>query len=211
MTEQEVRQLVKDSGVRLIENKLVQGTWGNISIRLDDTHMVVTPSGLDYIRLKPSDMVVVNIETMEYDSPIKPTSEKKLHAAILRERKDINAVIHSHPSYCCSVAASRVEMPVMSEEMQRLIGGSAKVAAYGLPGTKKLTEATMLGLKDRNACFMANHGMMACGKDIDEAFLVCKVLEESSRLFIEKQCSTKLGKSIFAFGDLEKIFAEKFN
>ncbi|MDD3946548.1 MAG: class II aldolase/adducin family protein [Clostridia bacterium] len=79
MTEKEIRQAVKDAGVRLIESGLVQGTWGNISIRLDEKHMVVTPSGLDYIRLTPEDMVVVDIDTLEYDSPIKPTSEKKIH------------------------------------------------------------------------------------------------------------------------------------
>ena len=84
MTESEVRQAVKDAGVKLLENNLVQGTWGNISIRLDDKKMVVTPSGMDYIRMRPEDTVVVDIETLEYVSDEKPTSEKKKHAAIYR-------------------------------------------------------------------------------------------------------------------------------
>ena len=86
MTEAEIRQAVKDAGVKLLESNLVQGTWGNISIRIDDKKMVVTPSGMDYIRMRPEDTVVVDIETLEYTSDVKPTSEKKIHAAIYRDK-----------------------------------------------------------------------------------------------------------------------------
>lgn len=206
MTEKEIRQAVKDAGVRLIESGLVQGTWGNISIRLDEKHMVVTPSGLDYIRLTPEDMVVVDIDTLEYDSPIKPTSEKKIHAAIYRERKDINAVIHSHPLHCSSVAAARREIPVMSPEMQQLVGGSARTGKYGLPGTKKLTAGTVEALQGRNACLQANHGVIACADSIEKAFEVCRVMEESAKLFIERETKNILGKKNIADGDIIEAF-----
>lgn len=211
MTEKDVRQAVKDAGVRLLENNLVQGTWGNISIRLDEKRMVVTPSGLDYIRLKPEDMVVVDIETLEYNSPIKPTSEKKIHAAIYRDRKDINAVIHSHPPASSSVAAARREMPVMSDEMQKYIGGSVKVGKYGLPGRKGLTAATVEALQGRNACFMANHGICACASSIEEAFEVCRVLEESSKRFLESEAMKVTGEKEFNLDVLETAFKMKIN
>lgn len=123
MTESEVRQAVKDAGVKLLENNLVQGTWGNISIRLDDKKMVVTPSGMDYIRMRPEDTVVVDIETLEYVSEVKPTSEKKIHAAIYRDRPEIGAVIHSHPLWSSAAAAARMEIPVLSEEHKKLLVG----------------------------------------------------------------------------------------
>ena len=63
--EQKLREALVCYGVKLVEEGLVQGTWGNISVRLDDRHMLVTPSGLDYLRLTPADMVKVNIETLE--------------------------------------------------------------------------------------------------------------------------------------------------
>lgn len=194
MNEQEIRQAVKDAGVRLLKSGLVQGTWGNISIRLDEDRMVVTPSGLDYIRLKPEDMVVVDINTLEYNSPIKPTSEKKIHAAIYRDRKDINAVIHSHPLNCSSVAAARKEIPVMSEKMQELVGGDIKVGHYGLPGTKKLTAGAVEALKGRNGCLLANHGVVACAASIDGAFEVCQVMEDSAKQFIEYKAREILNK-----------------
>lgn len=208
MTENEIRQAVKDAGVRLVASGLVQGTWGNISIRLDDNRMVVTPSGLDYTRLKPEDMVVVDINTLEYDSPIKPTSEKKIHAAVYRERKDINAVIHSHPLNCSSVAAARVELPVMSSEMEKLVGGSARVGEYGLPGTKKLTAATVAALGGRNACLMANHGVLTCAGSIDEAFEVCRIMEESAGLFIAQAAGKILKKDKTVARDIIEAFCD---
>ncbi|MFI3228902.1 MAG: class II aldolase/adducin family protein [Bacillota bacterium] len=210
MTEKEVRQAVKDAGIKLLDSGLTQGTWGNISIRLDKDHMVVTPSGLDYIALKPEDMIVVDINTLEYTSDIKPTSEKKIHAAIYRSRPDINAVIHSHPQCCSSVAATRTELPVMSEEMQQKVGGCVRVGGYGLPGTKKLTIATVDALgTDRNACLMANHGMCACATSIEEAFDVCRIVEECSVKFVEQKTLELTKGTKFNIDLLAKAYASK--
>lgn len=211
MTEQELRKIVKDAGVRLLKENLVQGTWGNISVRIDDKKMLVTPSGMDYIRMREEDLVVVDIYTLEYDSPVKPTSEKKIHAAIYRQRPDIGAVIHSHPSYCCSVASARLDMPVTDEEVKKLVGsGLIHMGNYALSSTKKLTHATIEALGKNNACFMANHGMMACGKDMEDAFAVCRAMEEGSKKFIEAQCAKRLGKDEFEEGDFERLFRQRY-
>jgi L-fuculose-phosphate aldolase len=66
MKEKELRNLVKESGVRLVKEGLVRGTWGNVSVRFDEKSMIVTPSGLDYMSLTPEDMVLVDINTLEY-------------------------------------------------------------------------------------------------------------------------------------------------
>lgn len=209
--EQELRELLVAAGNRLVEENLVQGTWGNISVRLDESKMLVSPSGLDYGRLTPSDMVVVDINTLEYDpNGRKPTSEKKIHAAIYRDRPEIGAAIHSHPMTCSVIASTNLELPVMSEKMKKLVGGSAKVGKYGLPSTKKLTNGTIEALKGRNACFMANHGIMACGKDLDEAFDTCAIMEESSKLFIQKKAEEMSGKP-FNENTIEELFLSKYS
>lgn len=204
--EKELRQLVKDAGVRLVRTGLVQGTWGNISVRLDGKRMIVTPSGLDYDRLTPEDMVIVNIETMEYEGKLKPTSEKKVHAAIYRERPEINAVIHSHPINCSVISAARVELPVMSDEMLKYVKGSAKIGSYGLPSTNKLNEGTLKALVGRNACIMANHGVVACGETLEDAFETCRVMEESSKAFIAQEAVKKMGASQYSPDLCEKYF-----
>ena len=211
MTEAEIRQAVKDAGVKLLESNLVQGTWGNISIRIDDKKMVVTPSGMDYIRMRPEDTVVVDIETLEYTSEVKPTSEKKIHAAIYRDRPEIGAVIHSHPLWSSAVAAARVEMPVKDERHRKLIGESVRPGAYGLPGTKKLTEGAVEAMKGRNACFLANHGIIACAPTIDEAFEVCKAMEECSKNYIESFVKKELNKDKVSVEDIFTVFYKKLN
>lgn len=209
--EMQLRKAVKDAGVRLLKSNLVQGTWGNISIRLDDEHMLITPSGLDYLSLQPEDMVVMNFNTMEYKGDRKPSGEKDIHAGLLRERKDINVVMHSHPTECSALSAAGVDLPIVSEEMKKYVKGIAKVSSYALPSTKKLAEATIKAMEGINACLMANHGMLSVGSTIDETFETCRVMEESAKIYIDqladKQSSIK--------GDSKEkrkdIFRKKYN
>lgn len=208
-TELEIRQQVKNAGVQMLKENLVQGTWGNISIRLDNKHMVVTPSGLDYLSLKPEDLPIVNIDTLEWTGPRKPTSERKIHAAILKDRPDINVVLHSHPTQCSIMASTRLNLPVMSEKMQKYVGGDAKCAKYGFAGTKKLTKNTVKAMKGRNACLLANHGMFACGATLEDAFEACRVMEESSILYIEQMAMQKMNASEYTPELSHKLFLKK--
>ena len=145
----------------------------------------------------------------EYESAVKSTSEKKIHAAIYARRSDIGAIIHSHPLWCSSVAAARREMPVQSAEMEKLVGGSARSAEYAFPGTKKLMEGAVAALDGgRNACFLSNHGMIACAKDLDGAFEVCRVMEESAMLFIKKEAGAVLGREALGSDDIIEAFGK---
>ncbi|MDE6474966.1 MAG: class II aldolase/adducin family protein [Clostridia bacterium] len=208
--EVELRQVIKDSGVGLLAENLVQGTWGNTAVRLDKDYMLVTPTGLDYIALTPEDMPVVQIsDPSVWAHGKKPTSERKIHAAILQAREEINATIHSHPIFCSVLASARIELPVMSEEMQKLVGGTCKVGAYGLPGTKKLKNGTVEAMQGRNACFMANHGVFCAGKDMDEAFEIIRIMEKSCYEYIQ-QCTLKAtGKEVYSDELLFDYFVEQ--
>lgn len=195
----ELRQLVKDSGVKLLEENLVQGTWGNISVRLDEDHMLVTPTGLDYNHLTPEDMPVVQIsDPSVWSDGKKPTSERKIHAAVLASRPEINACIHSHPVFATIMASCRMELPAFTDELQNVMGGDVKVGAYGLPGTKKLKEGTVAAMQGRNACFMANHGVFCVGKTMEEAFNVLRVLEKSVYAFIQQKTLEKTGEKEYS-------------
>lgn len=168
--ELELRKTLVEYGIKLLREGLVQGTWGNLSIRLDDEYMLVTPSGLDYERLTPYDMVKVNINTLEYDGDIKPTSEKGLHAEIYKRRPDAGSVIHTHSKYACVFAAAEKDL---CDEV--------KLAGYGLPGTKKLKNNTADALGDGFGAIMSHHGMIVCGRDIEDAFNNCIKLEEMAK------------------------------
>lgn len=198
-TERKLRQVIKDSGVNLLKENLVQGTWGNTAVRLDEDHMLVTPTGLDYIQLMPEDMPIVQISDPSiWSEGKKPTSERKIHASVMQARPEINATIHSHPVYCSILASCRIELPVMSEKMRQLVGGNVKVGAYGLPGTKKLKVGTVAAIEGRNACFMANHGVFCAGKDMDEAFEIMRIMEQSSYQYIQEMTLKLTGEKTYS-------------
>ena len=187
IAESDAKSVVCEAGKRLLRENLVSGTWGNLSLRMDDENMIITPSGKPYELLSPEDMVRVNYRTLSWDGESKPSSELKLHAAIYLDRKDANAVIHTHQPNASTVAAARREVPPILDDMAQIIGPSVRVAAYALPNTKKIVRKTLRALSGRNAALMANHGAVCIGRDMEEAFLVCQVLEKACRAFIEAE------------------------
>ncbi len=171
--ELQLREKLVDYGKKLVATGLVQGTWGNLSARLDNQFMLVTPSGLYYERLTPAHMVKVNIETLEYDGSLKPTSEKGLHAEIYKRRPDAFGVIHTHSKFASVFAAAEKD-----------VSDQVKLAAYGLAGTKALKNHTADALGQNYGCVMSHHGMVVCGTSLEDAFENCKRLE--------KECEDKL-------------------
>ena len=182
-----MRRQVIEGGLRLLKEGLVARTWGNISIRVDDTHMLITPSGRTYEELESKDIVLVNYHTSEHEGPVKPSSEKELHCEIYRTRKKVHAVIHTHQMNASTVAAAQREVPPILDDMTQIIGPTVRVAEYALPSTKKITKKTVKALKGRNAALMANHGAVCVGRDLEEAFVVCQVLEKACKAFIEAE------------------------
>jgi L-fuculose-phosphate aldolase len=186
---EEARRIVCEAGKRLITNSLVGGTWGNISCRVNDTRMAITPSGMSYETLTPDDIAMVDFgaEKVTWEGKHKPSAEMKLHIAIYRERKNIGAVIHSHSLNASTVAVARRDVPPILDDMVQIIGPTIRVAEYALPSTKKIVKKTMAALKGRNAALMANHGAVCIGRDMEEAFTCTFVLEKTCKAFIEAE------------------------
>ena len=185
--ETELRQKLVDYGNKLVETGLVQGTWGNLSIRLNDKYMLVTPSGLDYTRLTAADMVKVDLQTMKHEGGLKPTSEKGLHAAIYRERPAVNAIVHTHSRYCSMFAAAQAELPVEDTEAQKVFGTSIGLAKYAKAGSDKLAKYTAAALGRNFGALMSNHGMVTCGADMESAFANCQLMEKTAEVYIESR------------------------
>lgn len=185
LTEDEARKLVCEGGQKLLAEGLVARTWGNVSVRLDKERFVITPSGRNYEELTPEDMVVVDIKTGNYQSTLKPSAERKLHAAIYRERPLIGAVIHTHQTNASVVAAARRDIPAILDDQVQILGPSVRVAEYALPSTNKIVRKTLKALRGRTAALMANHGAICIGTTLDDAFAACLVLEKTCKAFIE--------------------------
>ncbi len=183
----EEKNIVCEAGRQLMERGLVEGTWGNCSLRIDDRLMAVTPSGRRYEDMTANDIVVMDYHTLEVLGDIKPSSEKKLHAELYRTRKRINAVIHTHQPHASTVAAARREVPPILDDQAQILGPSVRCADYALPNTKKIVKTTVKALKGRYAALMANHGAITLGRTMEEAIVAALVLEKACKAFIEAE------------------------
>ncbi|MFZ7104516.1 MAG: class II aldolase/adducin family protein [Peptococcaceae bacterium] len=171
-------------GKKMLHLGLVAATWGNISLKSQDSNIFITPSGMDYEHLVPDDIVKVNREGKIIAGWRKPSSELLLHLEIYRARSDVNAVIHTHSLYAGAYAAARKEILPLIEDMAQVIGGTVEVAEYALPGTAELAQNAVKALGIKGAVLLANHGAVGVGKDLEEAFKACLLLEKTAHIGI---------------------------
>ncbi|HUI69628.1 MAG TPA: class II aldolase/adducin family protein [Spirochaetia bacterium] len=186
MDERGAREAVRAAGVKLVEEGLVAGTWGNVSVRFSDTEMAITPSGFDYLSMRAEDVVIVSFVTGEALGG-KPSTEKKLHMEIYRTRREVNAVVHTHSMSASTVAAARREVPPILDDLAQIVGPTLRVADYAIPGTGRMGRAVLRALRGRMAALMANHGAVALGRTIEEALLCARIVEKGCRAFIEAE------------------------
>lgn len=210
MEESNARKLLVDTGRKLLETGLVARTWGNISCRLDDDNIVITPSGLDYTKTSEEDIVRLNISTGQWQGIHKPSGEKRVHIAAYQVFPDVNFVIHTHQTYATAVGLAGFEHLDISGEEEEKLGG-IKLAAYGLPGTKKLTQNVRAAMQaGARVVLMKNHGVLICGSSRDEAFEKAMLLEEICRRNIKGNFEASRKEASGKAGELLGAVREKF-
>lgn len=168
---------------RLVTDRLITGTAGNISLRVPDG-LLITPSGLPYDSLAPADLCVLTVDGDVVAGHREPSSESQLHVAAYAAVPEANAVVHFHGLYSTAVATARTELPVIHYYAVRL-GGVVPVAPYHTFGSQALADGVGQALHGRRAALMANHGAVTVGRTLDEAFGNALLLEWLCHLFIE--------------------------
>lgn len=202
---QEIKESVAETGRILLSKKLVARTWGNFSCRIDATHFAITPSGLGYENLKADDIPLFNMEDETYVGPVKPSSEKRIHAACYAQYSDVNFVIHTHQNYGTAIGLVGTDELELIDEEKNLLG-KITVASYGLPGTKKLKKGVEEALKSGSrTILMIHHGAIILGKDREDAIHKAEVLENVCKRAFDKkvvQTADVQSDSVFS-ADLE--------
>jgi len=179
----EIRKKVVEIGLKILNSGLVVGTWGNISSRVPGEDLVaITPSGMNYDTLEPTDVVLVDLDGQIADGNRKPSIEVPMHLAVYRARQDVKAIIHTHSPYATAMAAAHKPIPGAVEDLVQIVGGGVRVCEYALPGTQELGINTVKALDGRNAVLLANHGMLGAGRDLDEALKTCHVVEKAAQV-----------------------------
>ena len=173
------------AGKEMLRRGLTVETFGNLSIRDPETGLVyLTPSAMAYHTITEEDVVVMDLKGSVVEGSRKPTIEKEVHLSLYRAHPEVNAIIHTHPVHSQVFAVLRKPIPPVMDEAAQVLGGTVKVADYGLPGTKELADNVCRAMEGRvRACLMANHGAVCEGANMEQAFKVCTVLEMTAEVY----------------------------
>lgn len=160
-----------------------QGMAGNVGARLGDG-LLVTPSGLAYDGMKPSDIVFLDKDGRPAGKR-KPSSEWRFHYDILCARDDVGAVLHAHAPYCTALACLGREIPAFHYMVAVAGGDSIRCAPYATFGGQELSDNALAALDGRKACLLANHGMICIDRDLDGVLALAVEVEALARQYCQ--------------------------
>jgi L-fuculose-phosphate aldolase len=184
MTHAALRRNLADTARAMSRRGLSQGTSGNLSVRVADG-LLITPSAVPYDAMGPESMVLLDPQGQVIDpagqvSPPaghRPSTEWRLHSAILAARPEVNAVVHTHSMFCTTLACLRMEIPAFHYMVALAGGESIRCAPYARFGTAALADQALAALDGRRACLLANHGMVALGPTPGDALALAVEVE----------------------------------
>jgi L-fuculose-phosphate aldolase len=207
MLMKEERELIVEYGKKLISAGLTKGTGGNLSIfSRKERIFAITPSGIDYYDIKPEDVVVLNLKGEKVEGDMKPSSEVEMHRVFYERRNDIDAIIHTHTMYATTLACLNWSLPPV-HYMIATAGLDVRCAKYATYGTKELAENAYEAMIDRKAVLLANHGLLAGGMNLAEAFNITEEIEYCAELYYRTKC---IGNPVILPEDEMKLMIEKF-
>ena len=165
---------------RLYRQRLTTTSGGNISVR-NGGSILITPSGIDKGRIMADQIGIVTMDgTPDPDNKFKMSIECGMHLEIYRRRPDVNAIVHAHPVTACSFAAAELPINTHLGSESYAILGEVAIADYALMGTDALAAVTGAAAEKANCLLMRNHGALAVGRTLLEAFDRLEVLENTA-------------------------------
>ena len=178
---------------------------GNISIRYEDGFLI-TPSGVKYSHLKNDDIVFVSLDGKYNEKKNKPSSEWRFHKDIYLNKKEANAIVHSHSTYATAVSTHGKSIPAFHYMVALAGGNDIKCADYATFGTDELSKNIINALENRKACLMSNHGQVVFDSSLDKAFELAEEVENICHQYIN---ALKIGTpKILSFEEM-KIILDK--
>lgn len=181
LSDRDVRQAIIDACIQMNELGINQGTSGNISCRHGEG-MLISPTSTPYDTLQPEDIVFMGWDG-EVDGRLPPSSEWRFHLDIMKARPEVNAVVHAHPTYCTTIAIMGRKIPAIHYMVAVAGGSDIRCAPYATFGTAELSAHAVEALRDRKACLLAQHGMIAVGSSLAQAMWLAVEVETLARQY----------------------------
>ena len=170
----------------MLRERLTFFTAGNISVRIPDEPDLVamTPGSLPYDTMQPSDVVIAKVSGVVVDGTRPPTSEFPLHTLAYALRPDVRAVVHTHSSSAMAMAAAGLPLPPILHGFVAACGGGIVTAPYARGGTDEIPAFTVDPLRDRSACLLRNHGVLAIGPTLEHAYNAAAQVEAAAGAYL---------------------------
>lgn len=188
--EQAIRKEVVEVCRWMYEAGYIASTDGNVSVRLSNSRLLVTPSGVPKGHLTPDQLVITDLNGKVLRGRGRPSSEIKMHLKVYEVREDVSAVVHAHPRVCLafSVAGKSLSIPALTEVILSL--GDIPIAPYATPTTAEVPEAIGELIKNHNALILDRHGSITVGKDLVQAYNILETIEHAAEVLLY---ATQLG------------------
>jgi len=187
MNSSKLRKQIIETAIAFNTSGLSVGTSGNLSVRTSQGYLI-TPTGIAYHQLKEIDIVEMDMQGNIIQGDLKPSSEWHFHQGIYQAREEINAIVHVHSNYATGIACTRQDIPAFHYMVAKAGGDSIRCAEYATFGSEALSENAVKALQGRDACLLANHGMIVLGEDINSAYKLAEEVENIAKHYwISKQ------------------------
>jgi L-fuculose-phosphate aldolase len=184
MNMEEIRKILTEYGKKIVEKGLVAGPGGNISGR-DGDFVYLSPSGFFLDEIKEDEWVKVDLKTGKIYSDLRPTCEISMHLGIYIERKDVKAVFHTHPPITVGLISAGVKFKPFFPDFVAILGKRIPIIDYVQPGGEEIRKAVCKEIKKVNVVLLKNHGVVAVGESIKEAYTRSLIVEEAAKsLFV---------------------------
>ena len=199
----EERNEIVRFGKKLLNSRLTTGTGGNLSIlNRKEGLIAISPSGINYLEMRPEDIVLLNIDGKIIEGSRRPSSELNFHTMLYLKRGDINAIIHTHSVYATTIACLNWEIPAV-HYLVGFSGNKVPVAPYATFGTKELADNISKTIGNYDAVLLANHGLITIGADLSSTFYIAEEIELVAQIYYQSKC---IGKpAILSDNEMEKV------
>ena len=203
----EAEQIIKYANM-LNSEKLSTLRSGNVSLRYKNGFLI-TPSGVKYSLLKVDDIVFVSLDGKFDETKNKPSSEWRFHKDIYSSKDEANAIVHAHSTHATAVSAHNKDVPAFHYMVALAGGNDLKCAKYATFGTQELSDNIINALKNRKACLMSNHGQVAFGDNLEQAFELAQEVENICHQYIN---AIKIGEpKILSSSEMDVILEKVKN
>ena len=163
-----------------------RGSGGNVSMRVNETVIAITPSSVRYPELTTEDICIVDFDlsVIEENHKLKPSVESAMHSIIYKKRPDVNAIVHTHQTYGSVFSLINTPIPALFDEVAFSLGQTVDIVPYALSGSPELVNNVAGKLSNNaNAYILQNHGILALGKNLDKAILHAELLEKVAHIY----------------------------